>query len=338
MNIDIFDWRVMTEVMILLPKVPTLLQQLFFKRRRTHTAEHIDFDKVWADRKILPFVSNVAGGTVVSGTRREMRTVRAPRLRPKQRFTAADLLMSRASGSPVYTVGASDPQAAMQQKLNLELTHLKNRVDYTIEYYASQAMTGEILVSQEDLEFSVDYLMPADHKVVLLAGDKWGDAGVDSGEDLQIWADKIIDATGEAPDTCVMGTEAASAWESNEALLKKMDIRRVEMGTLAPSVKNHYMGTYKGIDLYRYGGSVTDEFGNSLSYWDPKRVSLGNSNSPCSVEFGLILDLDAGVQVEGEYFVKSWVEKDPSVQWILAESRPLPVPMQPESFVNATVR
>jgi len=332
-----FDWRVMTEAIVLLPKPPTLLQQLFFSTRRTHTAEHIDFDKVWGERKILPFVSKVAGGTIVQGTKRAMHTVQAPRLRPKMPFRAADLLGSRASGSPIYSVGASNPAQALEKKIALELQHLRNRVDYTIEYYCAQALTGAVIVSQPDVEYHVDYLMPADHKVLLTSGSLWSDDGVDPGEDLQAWADQIIDATGMAPDVAVMGTSAADRFVKNPAIKEELDNRRIEAGNLSPSVQSLYVGTYKGIDIYRYGGSVTDEYGNSLSFWNPNRVCLGVSSSPCSVEFGLILDLDAEAQVEGEYFVKSWTEKDPSVRWVLAESRPLPVPMQPEAFVDAYV-
>jgi hypothetical protein len=65
-------------------------------------------------------------------------------------------------------------------------------------------------------------------------------------------------------------------------------------------------------------------------------VLVGSSGIDGVRHFGAIRDLDAGIQAR-QYFVKSWVEPDPSRRFLLMQSAPLLVPYRPNAVLSATV-
>jgi hypothetical protein len=133
-----FQWRAMTAAVNQIPKAPMLLQDLIFKNRNTNPSNIVDVDVVVGGRKILPFVSSHAPGTIVEKMSGEMRSVKTPRIRPKKPFSAVELLSKRSAGTHFYGTGV-DINAAREAKIGQELADLRNRVDITIEFMCAQA-------------------------------------------------------------------------------------------------------------------------------------------------------------------------------------------------------
>lgn len=339
LNFDEFKWRTMTAAINQIPPQAKFLQEMVFKKRIANPSQHIDVDVVVGGRNVLPFVSDAAAGTVVEKMGRKMLSIRAPRLRPKKPFNAPELLATRGVGANFYG-SSGDPSKYRKEKIAMELADLKdNYVNTTIEWMCATALTGSMAVTQDDLAFSVDYQIPSGHKPDL-SGDgalKWNGMAPDIMGNLETWSDLTINAIGMAPDIAIMGKNAWAAIRSDSDILELLDNRRFEGGGLAPEVSKNYKGTLNGIDLYRYGMTYTDTAGSAQNFIDDDAFILICTNARFSVEFGLIYDLDAEASVQAEYFAKTWIEKDPSVQWILAESHPLPVIWQPEAVVYATV-
>jgi len=76
------------------------------------------------------------------------------------------------------------------------LKELKNKVLTTLEWMCAQALTGKIIVQQDNIEFEVDYQMPQDHKITLAGESRWTGADADPLNDMQTWNDKIVDKLG----------------------------------------------------------------------------------------------------------------------------------------------
>ncbi|SDP77045.1 major capsid protein [Desulforhopalus singaporensis] len=335
-TIDAFKWRSMTAAINQLPKTPRLLQDMVFRTRNTNPTETIDVDIIKGGRKILPFVRNDAAGTIIEKLTGEMRSVKAPRLRPKKPFTATELLTQRGPGKIVYANGG-DVTAERNRKIGQELADLKNRVDTTIEFMCAQALQGSYSVSNDGYNFSIDFQMPSAHKPVLGSGSGWNESGGNIMDDIDTWATLIRNATGLAPDIALCGSAVVKALRDNAEVRELLDNRRTNAGTFTWKASNDYIGNLNGIDLYRYGMEYQDLAGADQNFLDANKFVLISTQARFSVEFALILDLDAGAAIQGEYFSKSWLEKDPSVLFMLAESRPLPVPWQPEAIVYADV-
>lgn len=331
-----FQWRTMTTAINQIPKAPMMLQDLIFKTRNANASEIVDVDVVVGGRKILPFVSNHAAGTIIEKMAGEMRSVRTPRVRVKKPFTAVELLSTRAPGNTFYA-GGSDINAAREAKVGMELDDLRNRIDLTIEYMCAQALLGAYSVTNEGHTFSIDFNMPSAHKPVLGSGSGWNESGGDILGDIDDWTQLISDAVGFGPTIGLCGKNVVKALRGNAIAAALLDKRRVDAGSFIWNANNNYLGPFNGIEMYRYGNSYTDVVGNSSKFIGDNTFVLVAPDARFSVEFGPIMDLDVGANVMSEFFSKSWLKEDPSALWMLAESRPLPVLWQPEAVVYADV-
>ena len=332
-----FKWRAMTAAINQIIPAPRLLQDLIFRNRNSQAADHIDVDVVVGGKKILPFVSPIQGGVVVDKLGRYTRSVIAPRLRPKKPFSAQELLTTRATGSNFYVSGAGDLNKYRQEKVGRELQDLRNRIDTTIEWMCAQALTGSLSYDGESIAFAVDYQMPDANKPTLLTTARWGESAADILGNLDDWGDIIINSVGMGPTIGILGKTAAKKLRADTTIKDLLDNRRTNLGSTVWRVGNNYIGNLNGIDFYRYGNEYTDLNDEDQNFIADNVCILVAPQARFSIEFAQIIDLDAGANVVGEYFSKSWLEKDPSQLWILAESRPLPVPWQPEAIVYATV-
>jgi len=332
---DEFKWRNMTRAINAVKPAPQMLLSTIFSESNSNETDTIDVDITLGGKEVVPFVSPVEGGTVVGKLGQEMRSVKTPRVRPKKQFTAQELLTTRPAGQTFYATGAGDINRARQRKVGQELTDLRRRVDITKEWMCGQALSGTITVAQDNLAFEIDYLMPSAHKPT--ASPLWDDTDPTVEADLQTWADLIAEGSGSGPTMCVMGANAAKAFLAHAKDSKWFDARRVNAGNLSWDVNNDYLGNGYGIEFYRYAKKLTDGSGTTAPVIPSNVAIFINPNARITLEHGVILDLDANARVVGEYFSKSWLEKDPSGLWMLAESRPLPVLWEPEAIVYATV-
>jgi hypothetical protein len=330
-------WRILTMAVEQLKNPPRMLQDLIFKNRNPNEADTIDVDIVVGGRKLAPFVTDVEGGKIVSGSTRSERSVKTPRIRLKDPLTAKKLRSERGVGQPFYATGPKSVEEAEQAKIMRSMKELKNKVLTTIEWMCAQALTGKILVQQDNIEFEVDYQMPPDHKITLAGDARWNVEGDTSDplNDMQAWNDKIVDKLGYGATLMILGTEAAKAFRKKVPKDAWMDVRRVDAGKLVWEMSSNYMGNIGGIDIYRYGSSFDDASGSPQQLIGADKAYMVATDARISIEFGNILDLDANVV--GEFFAKNWKEKDPSVLWNLVESRPLPVLWEPEAVIEADV-
>ncbi len=329
-------WRVLTRAVEQLKTPPRMLQDLIFKERNTNEADTIDVDITVGGRKLAPFVTDVEGGKVVSGSTRSERSVKTPRIRLKDPLTAKKLRGERGVGQPFYAKGPKSVEEAEQAKIMKSMKELKDKVLTTLEWMCAQALTGKIIVEQDNVAFEVDYQMPADHKVTLVGESKWTGTEADPLNDMQAWNDMIVDKLGRGATIMICGTEAAKALRKKVPKDEWMDkTKHVQVGGLVWEMSSNYMGNLGGIDIYRYGSSFDDASGAPQQLIAADKVYMVATDARISIEFGNILDLDANVV--GELFAKNWKEKDPSVLWNLVESRPLPVLWEPEAVVEADV-
>lgn len=336
LNFNELQWRAMTAAINQIVPAPRFLQDMIFKTRNTNASDHVDVEVEIGGKKIIPFVSPVEGGITVSKLGREVRSIRTPRLRPKKPFSAVELFATRGVGQPFYGSGA-DISAYRKKKVGQELQDLRNRIDVTIEWMCSQALTGTLTVSQDNLAFTVDYQIPAANKTSPSVAWDAGSGTIDIIGNLEDYNDLIVNALGIGADLVIMGKNAWAALRNDSTVLEMVDKRHLDAGAIVLDTNSMRKGNLNGLELYRYGMKYTNSSDVATNFVADDYIIMVARGARFSIEFGQILDLDAEAQVVSEYFAKSWVTKDPSGLWILAESRPLPVPWQPEAVVYAKV-
>lgn len=341
MGIDFpeFDWRTMTEMILQIPRAPMLLQDKIFRKRNTNVSEYVDVDVVIGGRKVLPFVSNYSGGTVIEKLSGQMRSVKTPRLNPKKPFTAHELLSERAPGMHFYGT-SGDVQTARQEKLVNELADIRNRVDTTIEYMCAMGLRGGYTVTNEGHEFSIDFNMPSANKPVLGAGSGWNEVTTAAPilANIRDWSTRLIsDKVGVGPTIALCGTNVVNALLGNDGIVKLLDNRNINIGQLTYDPNGNFLGRLGTVELYHYGNSYTGLDGVDHRFIDDDAFVLVAPQARFSVEFGPIFNLNAGGNIVSEFFSYSWPEKDGKSLWMTAESSPLPVMWQPEAVVYADV-
>ena len=105
-----------------------------------------------------------------------------------------------------------------------------------------------------------------------------------------------------------------------------------------------FMGRFDNFNIFLYVGWYVDEGDVTHEIWPSNHVAVGSAGMDGVQAFGAILDIqaiEAGVDPAaprpGQYYVKSWVQEDPSARVLLMQSAPLMVPTVPDAFMSAEV-
>jgi len=334
--VDLFHHRTLTGAINKIQPVPSFLLDRVFRTREQALSDTIDVDITVGGKKLAPFVTPIEEGIVVEKLGRAMQTVTAPRIRIKKNLNAKELLSERPLGGNVYVVGG-DINTWKEQKLALELQDIQARIRRTTEWMAAQALKGVLTVNQPNLAFVIDFQLPDAHKPSLTSTERWSDTDdSDITGDIMDWKQLISAATGYSATFAICGKNVPKYLLDNDKVRKLMDNRNMSVGQLAFENSN-YIGRLVGVDIYMYDATYTDAAGVAQPYIPDDAFVLVATDGPFRLHYGLIYDLDERIASANPYFAKSWIEKDPSLLWLLAESRPLPVPHWPECIVCATV-
>lgn len=334
---DLFHYRSLTGAINKIQAAPQFLLNKLFTNRVQVFSEDIDVDIVVGGKSLAPFVSPIEEGTVLTKLGREMQTVKAPRIRVKKNLNAQELLVDRAVGANLYVADGGGVDTWKKQKIGQELQDIKSRILRTKEWMAAQALQGKLTVSQENIEFEIDFNFPTAHKPALSGTERWSDtANAKPHDDLLEWKRLISAATGFTGNLAICGKNVPGYLLNNAKVRTLLDTRNLSIGQLAFENGN-YIGRLVGVDIFSYDATYTDASGTTQSFIPDDAVILVAPAGPFRLYHALIYDLDNNAAIASEFFSKSWTDKDPSLMWMLAESRPLPVPHWPECVVYATV-
>lgn len=330
---DRFTNRDLTELMVLRPRVPNLFRELFFSSEDPITSTVVEMEMLIHGRSLVPFVSDYAGGTVVTGTQREVAQIKTPRLRPKRPFSAPDLLNETTPGKLPY--GVKSREELVEEKVVQDLDKLNDDLDFTIEWLAAQALTGTIRYTMDSgKEVVLDLRIPAGNKIVLTGDDCWNGAKGNPYKDLDFWNVLVGEGGGVGIDCLVMG---ANAWAALKPLIKDdLDNKNLNVGQISESLRSRFKGYWNGCEIWVYSGFVTLEDGSVVRPMDPDCViATSRAGLQSKVTYGL--PMDYGCEGPTTRFVKSHLQEDPSVLEFIAESRPLPWMKNPGGVVYARV-
>jgi hypothetical protein len=250
--------------------------------------------------------------------------------------------MRRAIGEQIGGTALS-PMERRALALRLEMEDQVRALTMRLEVMASQALTaGAITVSGDGYGTQVvNFGRDSDLTVTLLSTARWGESAEDPVGNLEAWSGAIQEESGAVAQTVVMDPLAWGLFRKNDEVKELLDTRRgsgsqAETGP-RDGRKARNVGTIGDFDIWVYQEHYINDAGADAKVMPDYSVIMG---SPADVEgvraFGAIRDEEAGYQAV-PYFSKSWLEKDPSVRWLLLQSAPLVVPYRPNATLFATV-
>lgn len=324
MAIDLYKTRTMLRALETMKPARNFLLDTFFPTVEQSTTEYVDIDIYDGQRRLAPFVNPMSQGKVIEDQGFTTQTFKPPYLKPKVKADTT-ILTDRAIGTTIYQGGAN-PQTMAAQKLGKQLADMRDMVTRRMEWMASSALnTGIISVVGEGYNATIDFAMPAAHKITLTSTALWTDAASNPVEALRTWRRTVAQKTGKVPNIAVLGSDVVNAFLKNVEVRAQMDLMRYTIGQVDMTSLGEqgvtYIGNIQGLALYSYDEWYLDSSGNEQPMVPVDKIFLGSTAARTAQHFGLIQDLRAPGAVP--FFPKSWEEEDPSVRWLMVQSAPL---------------
>jgi hypothetical protein len=330
---NLFKTRVLTTAInALRPPGRKLFQRYFAPKANWQPTDRLAFDVISGSETVLKNIKVTAPAVIGSKTGRKTITMEAPRLSEKRLLHAAEVNAVRAWGALTTQL--------MQQKINVELSDLRNKFDRTLEFWAAYALRGKIYDS--DLTtILLDYNFAVTHDLTLTSTECWDDDdGLSPVDRIRTWKKVIeVDAGHE-----IVRWDAWCGFDAMTSLLnheKTKDIMKYQQG--AQLVSEGRIARIAGVDIEEYNSSFVDDTGTRRYFIDPDEfilIGVGEDVFDCPYA-SVVRDVgsgEGGMSQPGDFFFSdSWVEKDPAGRWILGETRPLPVIRRPEAIIRAKV-
>lgn len=349
--IDIFDTRTMLEAVEQMKRPRMFLRDMCFPPAAPVDTETVDIDIIKGKRRLAPFVSPLSEGKRVDDIGFTTSTLKPGYIKPFK-ITSAQQLLHRLPGQTIYQGGQTVEQRA-QIKLGQDLAELMDMIDRREEWMAAKAMDSGIITMKikgetADKTVTVDFLMPGSHKVTLAGNDLWSDTtNSDPIAKLRSLAQLAAQDSGLAPDTLILGADAATAFINHPKVKDLLNFRRADMGEISvKSLPNgvSYLGQLRApslfVDVYTYDEWFIDEDTLAEGPMVPvKKAWLCSTRAACKTLYAVIQDLEAieGGQAAVQRFPKSWVPKNPSVRHVMVQSAPLVAMLQPDAFISVQV-
>lgn len=347
MTINLYDPRTMRKAVERVPVTKTFLRDTFFSRKETFPTKSIDVDFVKGNRKLAPFVHEKIGGKTVENTGYET-NIFTPGLIAPDTITTIDDLMKRAAGEALY--GGMSPEERGAQKMLKDFSKLEDMITRREEWMCAQALfTGKIPIVGESLNYEIDFKFT--NKEVKSGTDLWTDAKADPIKQLTEMRKNVQKKGMVNPNICIMADNVAEAFINNKDVKEILDIKNIQLATLNPRELPSgatYIGTIPmlGLDIYTYNEWFLDD------WTDPENpdnkplvpdgyLGLFSTDVDFFMAYAAVTLIDSKsenfVTIESERVPDTYIQKRPDRRFLQLNSRPLPCPVEVDSWYIAKV-
>lgn len=321
---------------------------LCFQQTIQFDTEEIDFSKLQENRKIAPLVVPTAQGVPIYSAAEERGSVKPAYVKPKDAVNASRVIRRAAGFGELNSSGAMSPKQRYQAIVADILRQHREAIERRWEWMAAEAvLNGSVTLEDDNYPRKVvDFQRAAGHTVTLGSGNRWGDAGVSILGLIETWKKTMRRAKhGGVSNRLTVGTEA---WE---VMREDSDIRDLIKTDYRPAQQNgldlnfgvmegldvEYVGKLNGTtDVYVYSDYYEKADGSVTDFMDPRDVVLTSPSVNGIRCFGAIQDIGSDFQPLA-IFPKMWNQQDPSATFVMSQSAPLMVPLNPNATFRARV-
>lgn len=341
MAYDIFGSATLNGVVQALPPQNSqFLLNRYFPQEQRFDTEMIYFDVANRKPRIAPFVSPLVAGKIVMRKGYTTSSFRPAYVKDKRIFDNTQPL-KRVIGERIG--GSMSPAERDAAMLRTELQDQIEMLDRRMELMAAQALTTgkETIVGDQYDSVVVDFGRASGQTIVLSGGSRWGQSGISPLANLATWAMAVFTSSGAMPTDVIMSPDAWAIFLANATVQLRLNQFRptaqLNQNPPPPTFGASDMGTIDNFRFWVYSGTyVDDQTDVSHPIIPDSTVILASPQVQGYRAFGAILDHEIGFAAL-PYWSKSWVEKDPSVRYLLLQSAPLIVPYRVNATLSATV-
>ncbi|MGU3286464.1 major capsid protein [Methylobacterium mesophilicum] len=321
----------------------SFLYDTFFTSEQTFDTEEVYFDKVERARRLAPIVSPAVQGKAERLRGYYANSFRPAYVKPKHVIEPWRTLRRR----PGEALLGELSLAERRDRIVIDTLQVQDdQITRREEYMAAQMLlTGAVTVVGEDYPAQVvDMGRPAGNTVALTGAARWGQSGVDPMVSIQAWSALLQNASGFAPTKVIMDPLAWALFLQSSTVARVMNSFRqttgnVDLaGTAVGGVGGEAVlgGTVGQFEFYVYQQFYTDDLGNVLKFMPDNSVIMGNPAGCQGTRlYGAIQDVRSLVALPR--YPKMWVTEDPSAEFMMTQSAPLPVLGWSEATFAATV-
>ena len=309
--------------------------------------EEIDFSKLQENRKIAPLVVPTAQGVPIYSAAEERGSVKPAYVKPKDAVNASRVIRRAAGFGELNSSAPMSPQQRYQAIVADILKQHRDSIERRWEWMASEAAQHGTVTLEDDNypRKVVDFQRAAGHTVTLTGGNYWGDSGVSILGLIETWKKTMRRAKhGGVANRITVGTDAWDVMREDTEIrdLLRVDFRPNNNGLdlnlgVMEGLDVEYVGKINGTtEVYVYSDYYELADGSVTDFMSPKDVVLTSPSVAGIRCFGAIQDVEAGFQPLA-IFPKMWNQNDPSATFVMSQSAPLMVPLNPNATFKATV-
>lgn len=341
-NQSLYDTNTLLGVMQRLEPPSNYWLNLCFPSEMTFDDEFIDFEKLSKTRKLAPFVAPSAQGRPIYSQGSTLLRFAPAYVKPKD-TVAANRQLRRKPGELLSATPMSPAQRMNAVVADILRDH-RDAIDRREEWMAAQAIiNGQVTVVDQDYpERVVNFQRAANHTVVLTGGNVWSPTS-DIVGDIETWRTRVRRAVFGGPtNRLTVGTDVWDVMRKNDGLKKLLDtqVRGTDANFrtgIREGMDVEFIGRLSGtLDLYVYSDYYQSDDGTVVPFMSSKDVVLTGPGVQGVRAYGAILDKRAGLKAQ-RIFSKLWDQEDPSATFVMSQSAPLPVPVNPNCTLKATV-
>lgn len=340
---QIYDTNTLLGVYKDLAPVPGYFLDLCFGSAVTFDTEFIDFEKLSTSRKLAPFVAPTAQGVPIFNQGSNITRFKPAYIKPKDAVDPSRVFKKMPGN--LLNDTQNNPQSRYNALVAAILTDHREAIERRWEWLAAKAIIdGQVLIEDERYPASlVNFQRDASHTVVLTGNSRWGQSDGNIIGDIETWRSRVRKAKFGGPTTRM--TIAPDVWDvmrKDSELLKLLDTQT--RGTDA----NFRTGIKEGTNV-EYVGKLSNTLevwinadyyelpnGTTVPFLESGTVVLTGPNVMGVRAFGAIVDQRAAFQAR-PVFPKMWNQEDPSATFVMTQSAPLMVPVNPNNTLKATV-
>lgn len=353
-----WDMRKSLGVMRDVQPISTYWMDLMFPNLQINSEnEWIDFEKLpAAARKMAPFVRPLGSGKPIYEDRSTGFRFKPAYIKLKDAIDPVAPLVKRPGlDATMLDMSSITPNQRRELLRGAMTVQHVNAIEQTWEWMAARAsIDAKVTIEGEEYPaVELDFRRNANHTVTKTAGNFWGDAGVSIFDDIQLYCDRMWDSEfGGFPTRMTFGSKVWGAIRQDDEMMKHMDTNvrgeraTIERGLIgsddAIKVGELVVGGASGavIEMWLYRGTYTDyDTKVETPMLAPNKVVFtGTAEKFMGYRcFGAIIDPYADYQPL-DIFPRNWMETgDPAVEYLLHQSAPLFVPINPNVTLTAEV-
>lgn len=346
MALDIYSTRAQLAAIEQMPREYSFIYDTFCSDAGVVEDDKAIYDFRKGVREMAPIVHENVGGVVMGRTGYETREIGFCTIAPERIIDLADL-SKRSFGEQI--LGAMTPQERERKMLIKDLAEMRAAIQRRREWMALQVLlTGKLDVFAYTNEGkSATATKTANYGFTnnFTATTKWDQAGAKIVDDMNAIFDIVYEGLGSV-DTIVMAPDVASALLANDAFMKTMDMKNVDMGEINTKYRGQgvrFIGRNSdGVKLFSYAGKYIDDAGAAQPCIPGGKLIAGSADVIKCIH-GPITQVE---REDGEAVHKTYVKKEVPLRYGSIEnntvknrltSRPTMVPFNVDAWAVGTV-